>query len=133
MKHRLSACTALCAVVALMASCRTAEVVVERPVPVHDTIIQTQTLRDSVYIDQWHEVVRQGDTVYDTKIINRYQEKVTHDTIKEVQELPVEVVRTETVERERELTALERLLMWVGGIVVSGGIVYIAIKLWQRR
>ena len=113
----------------LLCGCQgTREVV--REVPVHDTTYIAKVQHDSTYIDRWHEVIRKGDTVYDTKIINKYRDRMVHDTVKVVEEVPVEVETERVVEVAKPLGWWQKTLMWAGGI----GLLALAAALaWKTR
>lgn len=72
------------------------------PVYIHDTVTAVQKVHDSVSVDKWHTVYINGDTVRVTDSVTVIRWHTTHDTVREVTEVPVEVVRT--VEVERSLT-----------------------------
>ena len=101
----------------LLCGCQgTREVV--REVPVHDTTYIAKVQHDSTYIDRWHEVIRKGDTVYDTKVINKYRDRTVHDTVKVVEEIPVEVETERVVEVEKPLSSWQRFLLLAGKIAL---------------
>ena len=102
-------------------------------VPVHDTLWRQLRQVDTCYIDRWHYTDRHGDTVRIADSVIVYRAKIILDTVREFREVPVEVVRTETVEVEKSLNLWQRLTMWLGNaslLAAAGIIVY---RLWRRK
>lgn len=102
-------------------------------VPVHDTLWQQHYQVDTMYTDRWHYIDRKGDTVWHVDSVIVYRAKHIHDTVKEVSEVPVEVVRTETVEVEKHLNLWQKLTMWLGKIAVFATAGIIFYKIWRRK
>lgn len=82
----------LAALALLTISCRTARIVEQVPVYIHDTTQSVKVQRDSIYTDRWHTEYVKGDTVYvtDNQITVKYITRT--DTAYKVVEKPVEVV-----------------------------------------
>ena len=102
-------------------------------VPMHDTLWQQHYTVDTVYTDRWHYIDRKGDTVWLVDSVIVYRAKYVHDTVKEVSEVPVEVVRTETVEVERKLNMWQKMTMWLGHIAVFALAGVIFYRIWRRK
>ena len=98
--------------------------------PVHDTTYIAKVQHDSTYIDRWHEVIKKGNTVYDTKVINKYRDRTVHDTVKVVEEIPVEVETERVVEVEKPLGWWQKTLMWAGCL----GLLALAVAIiWKTK
>ena len=117
-------------VVMLLFGCRGTQQIVERPVYIHDTMQVVSVQKDSVFVHDSVNVYKNGDTLYITKWLTKSVYKIQHDTIREEREVPVEVVRTETVEVEKPLKRWQKLLMWIGGVGLVGGVCCL---LWKTR
>ena len=102
-------------------------------VPVHDTLWQQHYQIDTVYTDRWHYIDRKGDTVWMVDSVIVYRAKHVHDTVREVSEVPVEVVRTETVEVEKHLNLWQRMTMWLGNVAVFAMAGIIIYRIWRKR
>lgn len=106
-----------------LASCRTHTQVVEVPRVSVDTVLIKQWQRDSVWLHDSIFMKEKGDTVwlekwhtkykYITKVDTFYEAKV--DTITQVVKVPTPVPYT---------PKLVKLLASLGGLVLSGGLVY---------
>ena len=64
----------------LLAGCRTAKVIEQVPVEVHDTVYQKMVQRDSVFVDRWHSVEVKGDTVFVTNEVTKTKMVTKTDT-----------------------------------------------------
>lgn len=120
------------ALLASFSSCRTARVVEQVPVLVHDTIRLTQTLRDSIYIDHFREVTKKNDTIYITDSIAVIKYSLITDTAYRYIERPVTVTRTERVEVEKPLRWWQKTLMYTGAAVLVT-LLAAAVIWWVRR
>ena len=98
--NRIACCLAM---LLALTGCRSLTRTIEVPVYVHDTAYTVKEVRDSTYIDRWREVVTKGDTVFDTRVEYVYKERTVHDTMRVVQEVPVVVKETETIEVAKPL------------------------------
>ena len=90
----------------------------EVPVVMHDTIakniwrIDTTIVKDSVYF------AIKGDTIYKEKYNTLWRIKVAHDTINNVVEKPVDVLRKSIKTETKEVNRLywwQKVLMLIGG------------------
>ena len=90
----------------------------EVPVVMHDTIakniwrIDTTIVKDSVYF------AVKGDTIFKERYNTKWRIKVAHDTINNVVEKPVEVVRNSVKTETKEVNSLywwKKVLMLIGG------------------
>lgn len=61
------------------------------PIYIHDTVAKVREVHDSVSVDKWHTIIVSGDTVRVTDSVMVERWRVTHDTVREVSEVPVEV------------------------------------------
>lgn len=102
----------ICLVVAAV-SCRTVERI-EVPVYVHDTAYVAHEVHDSVFVENTVTEYIKGDTVFKNSIKTKYKEKIVHDTVYKVKEVPVEVVKEKTEYVERQLSWLQKTLMVFG-------------------
>ena len=66
-------------VILAMASCRTIQPTTGGTHSSSTDSIRTEYLYDSIYIDRWHTIWQQGDTVYIHDSI--YQNRIKHDSI----------------------------------------------------
>ena len=113
---------------ALLSSCTTTKYV---PVIEHrtDTLIKTQTQRDSVWLHDSIQVTEKGDTIKIEKWHTKYVGKEVHDTtyIAKTDSIPQPYPVTEYV--EKPLSTWQRLLIWVVILSIMGLILFIAYKL----
>lgn len=94
--------------------CKSWKKVVEVPVYVHDTAYTVKELHDSTYIDRWHTIYQNGDTVRIRDSIVQYKYLIKTDTAYKYVEVPVTTTVTETVEVKKPLRWWEKALMWLG-------------------
>lgn len=125
--RRTAVWAALICLALAAASCRTIQTV-EVPVPVHDTTYLTKTVRDSVFVEHSTTYYDKGDTVYLTKTVTKFVERLKTDTLRLYIEKPIEIVKTETKTVEKPLNWLQKTLIGCGilflvsllmGIVIS--------------
>ena len=132
---------AFCFVISL-AGCSSGKVITERvEVPV---VVTQEHHTESVKIDYIRDTLVQRDSVYyyikgDTTLIERwhYLQGTTNvvrvDTLIKVDSVQVPVVTekivTQTKEVEKPLHWWQKLLMWLGGIVLCGGSVWLLMKI----
>ena len=110
--------------------CKSWHKVVEVPVYIHDTAYTVKELHDSTYIDRWHTIYQNGDTVRmrDSIVIYRYLVKT--DTAYKVVEKPVIVSKTETVEVKRPLRWWQKTFIGIGVVSL---LVLLGIVVWKTR
>ena len=107
----------------------------EVPVVMHDTVakniwrIDTTIVKDSVYF------AVKGDTIYKERYNTLWRIKVAHDTINNVVEKPVEVVRNSVKTETKEVN---RICWWQNVLMIIGGasLIYLFIqiyKFWKRK
>ena len=107
----------------------------EVPVVMHDTIakniwrIDTTIVKDSVYF------AIKGDTIYKERYNTLWRIKVAHDTINNVVEKPVEVLRTSIKTETKEVN---RTYWWQKVLIILGCASLIELivqiyKLWKRK
>lgn len=101
-------------------------------VPVHDTLVEHHWQYDTSFVDRWHYITVKGDTVTKTDSVVIFKAKYIHDTVSQSVEVPVEVVKTETVEVEKRLNLWQKVTMWLGSIAIVGGIAIGGYKLWVK-
>lgn len=128
MKHREILIMAVAAVA--MCSCRTVRVVEQVPVEVHDTAYITKTMHDSTYIDRWHTIYQQADTVYIRDSISVIKYSLITDTAYRYIERPVTVSKMETVEVEKPLRWWQKGLIYIGILSLLAIITIIPPKVW---
>lgn len=116
-----------------LAGCKATKVIEQVPVYVRDTAYMAKEVHDSTFIDRWHTVYQQGDTVFDTKTITITKTLTRTDTAYKVVEKPVIVSKTETVEVERLLRWWQKGLMWMGLVGLVGLMGWIGIKVYVKR
>lgn len=125
-KYRIALLLAIIAV--CFASCRSVRTItVDKPVYIHDTL-HTESVRvDSVEVTKWHTEYMQGDTVRLIDSVYIRQTSYKHDTIREIQEKPVEVEKV--VEVERKQTKLHKIMigsgvaLWLVVFIIATGII----------
>ena len=118
----------LAMLVACSASCRSVRTIaIDKPVYIHDTL-HTESVRvDSVAVTKWHTEYMQGDTVRLIDSIYIRQTSYKHDTIREIQEKPVEVEKV--VEVERKQSKLHKIMigsgvaLWLIVFIVATGVI----------
>ena len=95
-------------------------------VPIHDTTYTVREVHDSTFIDRWHTRTLSGDTVFVHDSIYESHVEWKHDTLKVVEEKPMEVPVVKEV--EKELSWLQRTLIYRG----IGALVAIVLKIcWK--
>ena len=129
MKRGLTPLIVLLASAICFSACHTSRVVEQ--VPIHDTVRLTQTLRDSIYIDHWHTIYQQSDTVYvrDSIAVIKYSLKT--DTAYRYIERPVTVTRT--VEVKKPLTWWQKTQQGGFWVLLSAVAVAIGVKMLRKR
>ena len=110
----------LSALLSALWSCKQTEYVT---VPIHDTTYTVREVHDSTFIDRWHTHTVSGDTVFIHDSIYESHVEWKHDTMKVVEEKPVEVPVVKEV--EKELSWLQRTLIYIG----MGALIAVVIKL----
>lgn len=124
----------LLSIAALLASCATRTKVeyVDREVVKYETKVQHDTIVNNVHDSIYHTIMAKGDTVYDTKYIERtrWKERVVYrfDTIYS------DVVITKDVEKIVEKKVVPKwcyLALGVAGVLLISFIV--SIYLWLKR
>lgn len=95
-------------------------------------------VRDSVFVDRWHIIFRNGDTIYrrDSIVKNLWHVKEVHDTLKIVNNDTITI--RETIEKPlsggRKFLIGSGVAAWVIiGIVFIAGVVAIVIRVRRRR
>lgn len=114
----------------LATSCHQLKHTVEVPVYVHDTTFVAKEVHDSTYIDKWHTVYVNGDTVRLRDSIVVYRYRVKTDTSYIYVEKPVIVSKTETVEVKKPLTWWQKTLVWIGVLCLVGIVLWLV---WKFR
>lgn len=116
----------------LATSCHQLKHTVEVPVYVHDTTFVSKEVHDSTYIDKWHTVYVNGDTVRirDSIVVYRYRTKT--DTSYIYVEKPVIVSKTETVEVKKTLYWWQKALIAIGPLTLVVAVGAIVIKIMKR-
>lgn len=115
-------------IAAFLASCRSVRTIsVDKPIYIHDTL-HTESVRvDSVEVTKWHTEYMQGDTVRLIDSVYIRQTSYKHDTIREIQEKPVEVEKI--IEVERKQTKLHKVMigsgvaLWLVVFIVATGVI----------
>ena len=102
----------------------------EVPVVMHDTIakniwrIDTTIVKDSVYF------AVKGDTIYKERYNTKWRIRVAHDTINNVMEKPVEVVRNSVKTETKEVN---RTYWWQKVLMIIGGasLIYLIVQIYK--
>jgi hypothetical protein len=124
----------ICALIVMCTGCTTTEYVTVEKV-MNDTIWQSRTLRDSIYVHDSISVKEKGDTLTIEKWHTKYvlNEKhdttyiATHDTIPQ----PYEVIK----EVERQMSRREQIVMSVGAMAIMAALIWFllwAVKVLRR-
>ena len=116
----------------LATSCHQLKQVVEVPVYVHDTTFVAKEVHDSTYIDKWHTVYVNGDTVRLRDSIVVYRYRVKTDTSYISVEQPVTTTVTETVEVKKPLSWWQKALIALGSLTLVVAVGAIVIKIMKR-
>ena len=114
---RAAVWAALTCLVFAAASCRTIKTV-EVPVTIHDTTYLTKTVKDSVFVEHSTTYYVKGDTVYLTKTVTKFVERLKTDTLRLYVEKPIEIVKTET-------KTVEKPLNWLQKTLIGGGVCFL--------
>ena len=114
----------------MLAGCMGVKQTVEVPVYIHDTSFVTKEIHDSTYIDKWHTIFINGDTVrlHDSIVVYRY--KLKTDTAYKYIEKPVIVSKTETVEVKKPLSWWQKTFVWIGVLCLIGIVLWLV---WKFR
>ena len=120
---------ALICLVLAAASCRTIQTV-EVPVPIHDTTYVTKTERDSVFVERSTTYYVNGDTVYLTKTVTKFTERLKTDTLRLYVEKPVEIVKTDIKTVEKPLNWLQKTLIGCGVLFLLSFVAGVAITIF---
>ena len=115
-------------IAACSVSCRSVRTfTVDKPIYIHDTL-HTESVRvDSVEVTKWHTEYMQGDTVRLVDSVFIRQTSYKHDTIREIQEKPVEIEKV--VEVERKQSKLHKVMigsgvaLWLVVFIVATGVI----------
>ena len=110
--------------------CKSWHKVVEVPVYIHDTAYTVKELHDSTYIDRWHTIYQNGDTVRMRDSIVMYRYLIKTDTAYKVVEKPVIVSKTETVEVKRPLRWWQKTFIGIGVVSL---LALLGIVVWKTR
>jgi len=132
--RRTVAWVALICLTLAAVSCRTTKTV-EVPVPIHDTTYLTKTVKDSVFVEHSTTYYVKGDTVYLTKTITKFVERLKTDTLRLYVEKPIEIVKTETKTVDKPLNWLHKTLIGCGVLFLASlfaGIVIFILGLKRR-
>lgn len=110
-------------------SCSTPKpVVLERTY--HDTVHTNNIRLDSVYLHDsvYFESIVKGDTVYRTKEITRWRDRVSikHDTVYAVREKSVDI----PVPQERTVPLWCRIIKYVGLLIVMSPAIFLISMIW---
>ena len=116
----------------LATSCHQLKHTVEVPVYVHDTTFVAKEVHDSTYIDKWHTVYVNGDTVRLRDSIVVYRYRVKTDTSYIYVEKPVIVSKTEIVEVKKPLYWWQKALIALGSLTLVVAVGAIVIKIMKR-
>ena len=135
----LAVIIALVVLALVCCSCRTKYITQteykEVPVVLHDTVakniwrIDTTIVKDSVYF------AVKGDTIYKERYNTKWRIKMAHDTISNVVEKPVEVVRQSVKNETKEVNRIywwQKVLILLGCASLIELIVQIY-KFWKRK
>jgi hypothetical protein len=118
----------LAMLVVFTASCRSVRTIaVDKPIYIHDTL-HTESVRvDSVEVTKWHTEYMQGDTVRLIDSVYIRQTNYKHDTIREIQEKPVEVEKIIEVERKQsklhKMMIVSGVALWLVVFIVATGVI----------
>lgn len=133
-KRTVVAAALTCLVVAAV-SCRSVRTVtVEVPVPVHDTTYVAKVEHDSVFVENVVTEYAKGDTVFLTRTVTKYVERLKTDTIRVFVEKPIEIVKTEEKIVEKPRSWVEKTLMFMGFVMFAGILLFVSgLALKTRR
>ena len=115
--------------------CKSWHKIVEVPVYIHDTAYTVKELHDSTYIDRWHTIYQNGDTVRMRDSIVMYRYLVKTDTAYKYVEVPVTTTVTETVEVKRPLGWWQKTFIGIGVVsllALLGVVVWKTRKWWSK-
>lgn len=117
------------ALLALLVSCRTIQPVVGTHSEQSDSI-RTEYRYDSVFVDRWHTIWKQGDTIYIHDSIDRWRTR--HDSIYAYKYINTTDTITVTVEVEKQGAAFWKgsgIAFWILlGVLVLGITIGLIIK-----
>ena len=116
----------------LFTGCKTVKETIEVPVYIHDTTAVVKEVHDSTYIDKWHTIYINGDTVRVKDSVVLFRCRVKTDTAYIYSEKPVIVTQAETVEVERPLRWWQKMFMYIGLVGLIGLIGWIVLKIYRK-
>ena len=116
----------------LFTGCKTVKETIEVPVYIHDTTAVVKEVHDSTYIDKWHTIYINGDTVRVKDSVVLFRWRVKTDTAYIYSEKPVIVTQTETVEVERPLRWWQKMFMYMGLVGLMALIGWIVLKIYRK-
>lgn len=118
------------AAVIMLAACKQTETIIEKPVYIHDTTQTVREVHDSTFIDRWHTITVNGDTIYIRDSIYLAKWLTKTDTAYKYIEKPVTVTLTKTeVERVKYIPWWAKILAWVGALAV---VLRFAVWAWDK-
>ena len=129
---RAAVWAALICLVFAAASCRTVKTV-EVPVPIHDTAYLTKTVKDSVFVEHSTTYYVKGDTVYQTKTVTKFVERLKTDTMRLYVEKPIEIVKTQEKIVEKPLKWWQKTLMYTGVFFIVGFVFFLALLIIKSK
>lgn len=91
--------------------------------------------RDSVFVEHSTTYYVKGDTVYLTKTVTKFVERLKIDTLRLYVEKPIEIVKTETKTVEKPLNWFQKALIGCGILFLASlfaGIVIFILGLKRR-
>lgn len=117
--------------------------IVSEVVTVHDTVYQSATnvnkqyQHDSIYIDRWHTIWLQGDTVHHRDSIYFYIEKTVHDTVQKTDTVYRATTNNQTTNTTEQAKQKKQPVGWIlfAGILTAALLHFIIKKLlskWQK-
>lgn len=113
----------------LLAGCKTKQVIVTVPEYHTDTIWQSNTLRDSIYLHDSVYVKEHGDTILIERWHTAYRDRVKTDTIYKSRVDSVGVPYPVTEYVEKKLSKVQKGLMGTGVLSLLAIVVFAGIKI----
>lgn len=96
----------------------------------HDTLYLNRIQYDSIYVDNWHQVDRSGDTVVIREVLRENRYKLLRDTIRVVRVDSIPVIReVEVVKTERYIPKVYKATFWICIILFCVFCVFCVIKI----
>lgn len=102
----------------------------------HDsTRVHYDVLYDSIWVDRWHVVKEQGDTIWihDSIFIEKWREKHTSDTICVRDSVPYPVEVTKEVRVRNGYDKFTARGFWIYTAIILAALIFLVVRWYMKR